>query len=104
MPEYGKCTKCGKEIDLQKGYSNRIDVKERFCIPCQFSDAAQLGADPIERMAKIRPTAGRKLTSVFDIVTGPVGRLGTSIGEFRRRSRVANEAHEGGKAIHRPTQ
>ncbi len=61
MPEYGKCTKCGKEIDLQTGYSNRIDVKERFCIPCQFSDAAQLGADPIERMAKIQPTAGRRL-------------------------------------------
>lgn len=104
MPEYGKCTKCGKEIDLQTGYSNRIDVKERFCIPCQFSDAAQLGADSIERMAKIQPTAGRKLMSVFDVVAGPVGRLGTSIGEFRRRSRVANEAHEGGKAIHRPTQ
>jgi hypothetical protein len=104
MPEYGKCTKCGKEIDLQKGYSNRIDVKERFCIPCQFSDAAQLGADPVKRMATIQPTAGQKLTSVFGIVAGPVARLGASIGELRRRSRVANEAHEGGKPIHRPTQ
>ena len=104
MPEYGNCTKCGKKIDLQTGYSNRIDVKERFCIPCQFSETAQLGADPIKRMAKIQPTAGRKLTSVFGMVAGPVGRLGTSIGELRRRSRVANEAHEGGKAIHRPTQ
>jgi hypothetical protein len=101
MPEYGKCVKCGKEIDPETGYSNRIAAKERFCIPCQFPDAAQSGADPVEQRTTIEPTASWKLTSVLDIVAGPVGRLGTSIGEFRRRSRVANEAHEGGKAIHR---
>jgi hypothetical protein len=104
LAEYGKCAKCGQEIDLQTGYSNGIDVKERFCIPCQFSDAAQLRADPIEGMATIHRAAGRKLTSVFGIVAGPMGRLGTSISELRRRSRVANETHDGGKATYRPTQ
>jgi hypothetical protein len=104
MHEYGNCTKCGKKIDPQTGYSNRIGVKKRFCLPCQFPDGAQFGAEPIEQMAAIQPTASWKLSSVFSIVAGPVGRLGTSIGEFRRRSRVANEAHEGGKAIHRAPQ
>ena len=98
MPEYGNCTKCGKVIAPETGYSNRIAAKERFCIPCQFPDAAQYGA------AAIQPTASRKLNSVFDWVAGPVGRLGTSFGELRRRSRVANEAHEGGKPIHRAPQ
>jgi hypothetical protein len=104
MSEYGNCKKCGKAIDPQTGYSNRIAAKERFCIPCQFPDAARLGAHPIEQTATVQPIASRKLSSVLGIVTGPVGRLGTSLGELRRRSRVANEAHEGGKAIEPPTR
>lgn len=95
MPEYGRCTQCGKDIDPLVGYSN-IGVKERICLPCQFPGAAQL-----EQRARMQPVATRKPSSGFSISSGPVGRISMWLGELVRRSRVANEAHSTGRPVER---
>ncbi len=83
MADYGTCAKCGKQIDALEGYSKLHGVEARFCLPCQFPDQSLAGAS-------------RK--PGFAISGGPVSRVGTSLDELRRRSRVADEAHEARRA------
>jgi hypothetical protein len=101
MPEYGKCAKCGNAIDPETGYSNRLDVKERSCLPCQFPDSVRQGVHPVALAAEAQPIIRQKVSTGFNFGAGPVRRLGISISELLRRSRVAQEAHEAGKAIQR---
>jgi hypothetical protein len=83
MADYGTCAKCGKEIDAQKGYSKLHGVEARFCLPCQFPDHS---------LVSVTRKPG------FAIGGGAISRLGTSLDELRRRSRVADEAHEARRA------
>ncbi len=88
MSDYGTCVQCGKAIDPAQGYSNRAgEAKQRSCIACQFPGGAHKNSFERRRYPR------------FAIGAGTVERIGISLGELWRRSRVAEEAHALGREM-----
>ncbi len=85
MSEYGCCVQCGKEIDPRRGYSNGLGSgNQRSCIACQFPRSVRKDSFDRRRLPRFPGS-------------GAVERIGISLGELIRRSRVADEAHAAGK-------